>query len=136
MCSSDLVTVVAPLARIPMTHDGAVIARWSDGEPAASERTLGAGCLRRVSIGVPRQGDLMLQDGFRALEAALRRPCGATTTALAERVIRPLARAQSVAVVTPPALAANREFTAILLMLAGLALAAEQLLRRRTERIA
>jgi hypothetical protein len=54
---------------------GRVVARWSDGEPAATESTLGGGCVRSVAIAVPPSGDLPITSAFRRLAEQLVRPC-------------------------------------------------------------
>ena len=53
-----------------------VIARWADGQPAAVERKMGAGCLRSVAIPVPVAGDLVIRPEFVQLVAAVAAPCG------------------------------------------------------------
>jgi hypothetical protein len=55
---------------------GTVIARWSDGAPAATESGLGAGCVRDVAIPVDPVGDLALRDAFRAFARSMLEPCG------------------------------------------------------------
>ena len=54
-----------------------VVARWVDGAPAAVETALGEGCLRTVTIEVPRAGDLVLDPRFGRLVSVLTGPCGA-----------------------------------------------------------
>jgi hypothetical protein len=76
------VVVVAAFSRTWRLGAGAhVSARWVDGDPAAVEHTLGAGCVRDVAIGVPTSGDLVLRPEFARLVATLVRPCGDTTDA-------------------------------------------------------
>ena len=67
--------VVAAMGR-GMAPDGRTLARWSDGSPAASERLLGAGCVRRVAVGVPLAGDLPLRPAFQRIVRGLVAPCG------------------------------------------------------------
>jgi hypothetical protein len=52
-----------------------VIARWSDGEPAAVEWSQGVTCTRSVAIPVTPIGDLMIRGDFTAMEAAIRQRC-------------------------------------------------------------
>ncbi len=52
-----------------------IVARWVDGEPAAMERDVGAGCIRDVSIPVPQVGDVVLRLPFRHLVTVLASPC-------------------------------------------------------------
>lgn len=75
-------TLVAPLARMPLSPVSSVIARWRDGTAAVSEDTLGAGCIRHVGVGVPIAGDLTLRDPFVRFLARMVGPCGAETGAV------------------------------------------------------
>ena len=69
-------TVVAPFGVARPPTSGRVVARWADGSPAATERSLGAGCVRDVAIPIEQRSDLTLRPPFRALLAALVAPCG------------------------------------------------------------
>jgi hypothetical protein len=68
----------ALVARLPRLWSvtGRAIARWADGEPAAVERTFGAGCIRDVAILVDPASDVMLHAPFRDFSLALLAPCG------------------------------------------------------------
>jgi hypothetical protein len=68
--------VVSPFARRVDPAEGRIIARWADGAAAATERTLGAGCVRDVAIPIASAGDLALRESTRRLVAALSSPCG------------------------------------------------------------
>jgi hypothetical protein len=68
--------VVAAFARPAQPREGRVLARWLDGEPAATERSLGQGCVREVAISVDAIGDVALRESFRALVGSLLEPCG------------------------------------------------------------
>ena len=68
-------TVVARFPRL-WTLDGEAIARWADGEPAATERSLGNGCIRDVGIVFDPSSDVTLRAPFRAFAQALLAPCG------------------------------------------------------------
>ena len=68
-------TVVAPFVRRATPPAGRVVARWDDGEPAATEISLGAGCMRSVAVTVPSAGDLALTPSFRRFAAQLAGPC-------------------------------------------------------------
>jgi hypothetical protein len=68
-----------------------VVAWWVDGEPAAVETALGQGCIRTVSIPVPRAGDLVLDPRFGRLVSALTEPCGGAAN---YRPLDPVARAR------------------------------------------
>ena len=71
--------VLAPLERrwqyVPGA-DGAAVAWWIDGETAAAELPLGAGCVRSVAIPVSSGGDFVLRPEFHALLSELVLPCG------------------------------------------------------------
>lgn len=56
-------------------HPTRVAARWVDGEPAAIDRAVGAGCIRDVAIPVPARGDLVLRPAFGRFLRALGAPC-------------------------------------------------------------
>lgn len=68
-------TVVAPFVRRAAPPPGRVVARWDDGQPAATEIPLGAGCMRSVAIIVPPTGDLALTPAFRRFATQLAGPC-------------------------------------------------------------
>jgi len=68
--------VVSTFTRALGVRQGRVIARWVDGEPAASERALGRGCMREVAIPVDDAGDLALRESFRGVAESLLDPCG------------------------------------------------------------
>jgi hypothetical protein len=72
-------TVVAPFARVLVAPPGRVVARWQDGEPAATETTLGTGCVRSVAVAVPTVGDLVLTPAFRRFATAMAAPCEGAT---------------------------------------------------------
>ena len=67
--------VAAPAASEP-SRQMRVAARWVDGEPAAVERPMGAGCVRDVGIPLDERGDLALRLETRRLLVALTEPCG------------------------------------------------------------
>jgi hypothetical protein len=89
------VALVAPFARRWAPDSTArstrVVARWVDGQPAATERTVGSGCIRDVAIPVPAQGDLVLRPSFGRFLRAIVAPCHTVPAAL--RPAEPLARA-------------------------------------------
>ena len=89
------VVVVAPFlrqsSRAAERRGDRVVARWVDGEPAAMETALGQGCIRTVTINVPRAGDLVLDPRFGRLVAALTGPCGGAADL---RPLEPTARAR------------------------------------------
>ena len=70
------------VARLPrlwspsIAAGGTVLARWVDGEPAASEHPVGAGCIRDVSVLVDPASDVALRPSFVHFVAALVAPCG------------------------------------------------------------
>lgn len=67
--------VVAALGRRAIAS-GMARARWADGTPAATERRIGAGCLREVGVAMPAAGDLALHARFQRIVRELLRPCG------------------------------------------------------------
>jgi hypothetical protein len=58
-----------------------IVARWSDGRPAAIERELGRGCIRTIGVGVPSAGDVTLQPRFVDVARRLAGPCTRANTA-------------------------------------------------------
>ncbi|HTK50670.1 MAG TPA: BatA domain-containing protein [Gemmatimonadaceae bacterium] len=68
-------TVVAPFVRRAAPPPGRVVARWDDGDPAATEIPLGAGCMRSVAVTVPPAGDLALTPAFRRFAEQLAQAC-------------------------------------------------------------
>ena len=89
-------TVVARFERTVVPPAGRVIARWADGEPAATEVPLGTGCLRAVSVTTPAAGDLPLTPAFRHFARRMAGPCTA-----ADR--QPLASDSALAAALPSA---------------------------------
>lgn len=73
---TDAGSVVSAYARPWRAPAGRAIAWWADGEPAATEGSLGAGCLRRVAVAVPETGDAALAPSFRRLLGAVTARCG------------------------------------------------------------
>lgn len=65
-------------------QSGRVIIRWGDGATAATEQSLGDGCLRVVAIGVPEAGDEVLRPGFVRLVRGLATPCGGGSAAVVD----------------------------------------------------
>lgn len=126
--------VVAPFVRAVNPPPGRVVARWADGEPAATEHATQSGCIRDVAISLPHAGDLVLRESTRRLVAALSRPCGrdadltpASDSALAAiRGSGPLVATRTLAARSAP----PGSLTAILLLAALALLLAEPLLRR------
>jgi hypothetical protein len=60
---------------------GRAVARWADGEPAAVETPIGAGCVRDVAVLVDPASDVTLREPFRRFAAALLEPCGGARSA-------------------------------------------------------
>ncbi len=69
---------VADFARVERLTGGRVIARWEDGSAAATERAIGAGCMRRVRVPIAARGDVALGESARRLLGAMLAPCGGT----------------------------------------------------------
>ena len=72
--------VVATMRRGSVPATGRVIARWSDGAPAAIETPLGGGCVRTVAVGVPEAGDLPLRPAFQRFVRGAMTPCGVSSS--------------------------------------------------------
>jgi hypothetical protein len=127
--------VVAPFERTVSPPPGRIVARWSDGTPAATERKMMNGCVRDVAIALPSRGDLALRESTRRLIAALTGPCGdherytpASDSALAAlRGTGPLVSTRALETRT----ASSGHLTTWLLASALVLLLAEPLLRRQ-----
>ncbi|MEP6729577.1 MAG: BatA domain-containing protein [bacterium] len=85
--------VVAALGRRVVSGTGRAIARWADGSVAASEVSLGSGCVRDVGVAIPAAGDIALHPPFQRIVRGLLAPCNRT---VAERA----ADSASVALIT------------------------------------
>ena len=112
--------------------EGRAIAWWSDGRPAAAERTHGAGCIRAVHIGLPAAGDAVLRPAFQRLVRDLMVPCGwYDASVLTGEDYTALFTGPTTSGVQAPAPASSPLTRRLLLLLALLALAAEWWVRRR-----
>jgi hypothetical protein len=69
-------TVVAPFEKRSRPDSGRALIHWLNGEPAATERSLGRGCVRDVAIAVDAIGDVALRESFRNIAGSLLEPCG------------------------------------------------------------
>ena len=130
--------VVGSFERTHEPTDGAVLARWLDGTPAATEVVFGKGCVREVAIPVDRVGDIALRDNFRALARRFSEQCGGardfSTVELSALRSEPGGHsARTGSDPQPSSRDSGPSRLALWLALAVLAiLMAEQLLRRRT----
>jgi hypothetical protein len=115
-------------------RDGAVIARWIDGEPAGVEWSSAAGCIRSLAVPVSPAGDLAIRSGFVRFVESVAGPCAD------RRVLAPLAAEELAMLAGTGGLAARESFSPIDAhswispWLLGLALAlaiAELFVRRR-----
>ena len=68
--------VIASFARAVQPHAASALVRWSDGEPAATERVIGSGCIREVAVPVDPVGDVALGNAFRGISRTLVERCG------------------------------------------------------------
>ena len=124
---------VGPVSRVASPPEGRVVARWPDGSPAATETSLGDGCVRSVAARVPEAGDAVLAPSFQRVLERLASPCGARVferlpDSLVQRFAAAPAAAAGVRVegeLQPP-----RALVLALLGAALLLFAAEPLLRR------
>lgn len=135
---ADPHVVIGTFERTHRPADGAVLARWLDGSPAATEVVFGKGCVREVVIPVDRVGDIALRDNFRALARRFSEPCGGardfTTVELSALRSEPGEPSTRIGSDLRPS-SGDSEPTRLALWLALAVLAilmAEQLLRRRT----
>ena len=126
-------SVVAAFERRWAPPPGRAVAWWADGEPAATETPLGAGCVRRVAVVVPEVGDVALAPSFRRLLDAVAARCGG------ERDLHPLADVRWLGGAGPlyapaaPEVASAGARLARWLFLAALAVALAELALRRGE---
>ena len=118
-------------------HPCAVVARWSDGEPAATEAALGAGCVRSASVALPAAGDLALTPPFRRFAERMVAPCGsgrplspASDSTVAAMLTAEPATATSDVRLTAPAGDSRRTLVTMMLGLALAAALGEMFLRR------
>jgi hypothetical protein len=128
-------TVVGAFARTVTPPAGRTIARWQDGEPAVTETSLGAGCVRSVGVPVAAAGDLALSPAFRRFASRMVERCGgprswvaapdSTVDALLTAESRALGREALAGTPTSPS-----RLTKVLLILAVLAALAELAVRR------
>ncbi len=132
LVSRGMLPIAAATAPEPRT-----IVWWPDGSAAATERDLGAGCVREVLFTAPTN-DALLQTSARGVLSALSAPCGVagsmgTRLALNEAQLArlrgdgPLARADAFNPPTP-----ENRYARWLLLAALMCLIAESLLRRRS----
>jgi hypothetical protein len=122
-----------------LAPDDHVIARWVDGAPAAMERQLGLGCIRTVTIPVPRRGDLVLTTRFDRLVAFLTGPCGGPAMATVgatelEALARPTLPRRASGGSIARAEAPDSPWMIWLLLAALVGMPGELLLRNRTRR--
>lgn len=126
-------TIVARFPRL-WVLDGRPVARWADGEPAAVEHAVGAGCIRDVGVLLDQASDLTLREPFRRFAATLLVPCGGARSArpVDQTVRASLAGTGSLATATSvrdPATESSR-LTRWLLVLGALLLIVELAVRR------
>jgi len=133
------VVLVAPFARVAFPPVGRVIARWVDGEPAATEVGKGAGCIRTVAVPVESRGDLVLRKSMRDFVAELGAPCGGHRRfgSLPDQAISLLAGGGSTRGIAPLENGRGRRSPATPWLLGGalLAVALEPLVRRARETV-
>jgi hypothetical protein len=105
-----------------------VIARWVDGQPAATEIISGEGCIRSVAIPVDPVGDVALRESFRGFVRELLEPCGGPHdfSTVPDSLLLPRVKPTTAGV----ALATSSRLPLLLALLALVALLVEQLLRR------
>ena len=134
--------VVAPFGRALRRDERGthVVARWVDGDPAAIEEPLGAGCIRTVTIDVPAIGDLVLESRFADLVSFLVGRCGGEMdlvplgAAAGARLAGAFTTNRALAAGFPAPEQAPSRWAGWLLVVATLLIAAETFLRRRMAR--
>lgn len=133
--------LVAPWVRTalpPVLSDSVrAIAWWSDGVAAAVERPRGTSCVREVAIAVDGGSDLLLSPAADGLLRALRGPCGHRDVPAPREPVSEAAptsvSADAFRELGGPTRAAQPAWLAmVLLAVAFVALAAEQLVRRES----
>jgi hypothetical protein len=135
--TSATATLVARFPRVWVLQ-GTAIARWADGEPAAVEQTVGAGCIRDVSILIDQASDVTLRVPFQRFVEGLLMPCGGArmTLPVNAAAVATLAGGGGLAAATalrdPSAVASP--WTSWLLALGAALLVAELALRRSATR--
>ena len=125
------IVAVAPYTRARAVHalEGAVIARWVDGVPAAVERPLADSCERDIAIGMPggREAD-------RLRSALTDRPCGGSVdmAPMPDSALRAFAGSGAYGATFGPSLggAGDRTLMSVLLVLACAMAIAEWVIRR------
>jgi hypothetical protein len=135
--TSATATLVARFPRVWVLQ-GTAIARWADGEPAAVEQRVGAGCIRDVSVLIDQASDVTLRVPFRRFVEGLLVPCGGArmTVPVKAATVATLAGGPGLAAANAlrdPAAVAS-PWTSWLLALGALLLVAELALRRSTTR--
>ena len=129
-------TAIGHFIRSHLSDSGRVVARWADGEPAAVERPVGAGCVRTIGFDVPDVGDFTITPGFQRLAAALLAPCGSRHAGrlAADSLIAAIANppAQPSAFALPDERGSANRLAAALMVLAVLLSTIELVVRRRT----
>jgi hypothetical protein len=83
-----------------------VLARWMDGEPAATEWAVGAGCVRAVRIPVTPRGDFVLRPDFLRMVRELTGVCGG------QGAVAPLDSAERAFLAGGPALTSREQLGA------------------------
>ncbi len=130
---------IAPFVREHEPPSGRVIARWTDGAAAATERPLGKGCVRHVTVPVDAVGDLALRESFRGIVRSFLEACGGTRDLSPAELSALLPSGRSgpnVARRTANAAIGTDSSSSLPLWLASIALAvliAEQVLRARVK---
>ncbi len=124
-------TVVGYFSRGSGGDSGRVVARWTNGDPAAREVPWRGSCLRTIGFDVPDVGDLTLTPSFQRLAAELVGPCGGSWSmaTLSDSALHAFADPPSTAAVAvTPGPAVNR-LAAVLVALAALLAVAEMFVR-------
>jgi hypothetical protein len=138
--AGPVATVIAPFERRLSPPAGRVVARWGDGEPAATEVALGSGCVRAVAVPVSAAGDLALTPVFRHFTRRMAGPCGGqlplalTPDSVVARVVPASPKAASTNALAPRDRVPSEPSRAVAWLLGmALALAVAELFLRKGE---
>jgi hypothetical protein len=130
------IAVVAPFIRVVSPPPGVPVASWVDGRPAATEVSLGSGCIRSIAIPVASVGDFAIRPNLVAMTRELLGPCGGevVSTPLAKHLLDQLRGSASMAPAGKLSPASVQAFPAnrLMLILALGMLLLELLLRRKS----
>ncbi len=107
---------------------GEVVLWWADGQPAATQRAFGDGCVRTVGIGLPNHGDFVVRQSLAEVMRTLGSPCQRSDLGVVTGPVSWVHEAQGTSI--SASVSPNSAVQLGLLLLAVLALLGEMVLRR------